>query len=273
MTIAGSDSGGGAGIQADLKTFAAFGVFGTSVITAVTSQNTLGVFDVLEIPAKNVDSQIKAVLKDIGADFVKTGMLSNSEILRIVVENIKKNNIKNLVVDPVMVASSGDRLLNDQAIDDYRKFLIPLAKIITPNIPEAETLSGVKINNFEDMKMNLKILFEMGCEYVLIKGGHFYNEGSGGQKTSLDHYKYKNMSIDYLYDGKNLLEFSERRIKTDNIHGTGCTLSSAIAASLSLGFSMEDSVKKSKVYITRALKKSFKIGKGNNPVNHFHSYW
>ncbi|HJN59032.1 MAG TPA: bifunctional hydroxymethylpyrimidine kinase/phosphomethylpyrimidine kinase [Dehalococcoidia bacterium] len=257
MTIAGSDSGGGAGIQADLKTFAAFGVFGTSVITAVTSQNTLGVFDVLEIPAKNVDSQIKAVLKDIGADFVKTGMLSNSEILRIVVKNIKENNIKNLVVDPVMVASSGDRLLNDQAVDDYRKFLIPLSKIITPNIPEAETLSGVKIKNFEDIKINSKILFQMGCEYVLIKGGHLNEE----------------YSIDYLYDGKNLLEFSERRIKTNNIHGTGCTLSSAIAASLSLGLNMEEAVEKSKNYISEALKKSFKVGKGNNPVNHFHSYW
>ena len=162
MTIAGSDSGGGAGIQADLKTFAAFGVFGTSVITAVTSQNTLGVFDVLEIPAKNVDSQIKAILKDIGTDFVKTGMLSNSEILRIVVNNIKENNIKNLVVDPVMVASSGDRLLNDQAIHGYRKFLIPLSKIITPNIPEAETLSGVKIKKIEDIKVNSEILFQMG---------------------------------------------------------------------------------------------------------------
>ena len=173
MTIAGSDSGGGAGIQADLKTFAAFGVFGTSVITAVTSQNTLGVFDVAEIPAENVDSQIKAVLNDIGTDFVKTGMLSNSEILGIVVENIKENNIKNLVVDPVMVASSGDRLLDDQAIDDYRKFLIPLSKIVTPNIPEAETLSGVEIKNLEDIKVNSEILFQMGCEYVLIKGGHF----------------------------------------------------------------------------------------------------
>ena len=214
MTIAGSDSGGGAGIQADLKTFAAFGVFGTSVITAVTSQNTLGVFDVAEIPAENVDSQIKAVLNDIGADFVKTGMLSNSEILGIVVENIKENNIKNLVVDPVMVASSGDRLLDDQAIDDYRKFLIPLSKIVTPNIPEAETLSGVEIKNLEDIKVNSEILFQMGCEYVLIKGGHFN-----------DRY-----STDYLYDGENLLEFSEIRIKTNNIHGTGCTLSSAIAA-------------------------------------------
>ena len=257
MTIAGSDSGGGAGIQADLKTFAAFGVFGTSEITAVTSQNTLGVFDVAEIPAENVDSQIKAVLNDIGADFVKTGMLSNSEILGIVVENIKENNIKNLVVDPVMVASSGDRLLDDQAIDDYRKFLIPLSKIVTPNIPEAETLSGVEIKNLEDIKVNSEILFQMGCEYVLIKGGHFN-----------DRY-----STDYLYDGKNLLEFSEIRIKTNNIHGTGCTLSSAIAASLSLGLSMEKSVEKSKKYITEALKKSFKIGKGNNPVNHFHSYW
>ena len=161
MTIAGSDSGGGAGIQADLKTFAAFGVFGTSVITAVTSQNTLGVFDVAEIPAENVDSQIKAVLNDIGADFVKTGMLSNSEILGIVVENIKENNIKNLVVDPVMVASSGDRLLDDQAIDDYRKFLIPLSKIVTPNIPEAETLSGVEIKNLEDIKVNSEILFQI----------------------------------------------------------------------------------------------------------------
>ena len=257
MTIAGSDSGGGAGIQADLKTFAAFGVFGTSVITAVTSQNTLGVFDVVEVPAKNVDSQIKTVLEDIGTDFVKTGMLSNSEILRIVVKNIKENNIKNLVVDPVMVASSGDRLLNDQAIDDYRKFLIPLSKIITPNIPEAETLSGVKIKNFKDIKVNSRILHQMGCEYVLIKGGHFNED----------------YSIDYLYDGENLLEFSERRIKTNNIHGTGCTLSSAIAASLSLGLNMEEAVKKSKDYITEALKKSFKIGKGNNPVNHFHSYW
>ena len=257
MTIAGSDSGGGAGIQADLKTFAAFGVFGTSVITAVTSQNTLGVFDVLEIPAKNVDTQIKTVLEDIGTDFVKTGMLSNSEILRIVVNNIKENNIKNLVVDPVMVASSGDRLLNDQAVDDYRKFLIPLSKIITPNIPEAETLSGVKIKNFKDIKVNSRILHQMGCEYVLIKGGHFNED----------------YSIDYLYDGENLLEFSERRIKTNNIHGTGCTLSSAIAASLSLGLNMEEAVKKSKDYITEALKKSFKIGKGNNPVNHFHSYW
>ena len=257
MTIAGSDSGGGAGIQADLKTFAAFGVYGTSVVTAVTSQNTIGVFDVSEIPASNVDSQIKAVLDDIGADSVKTGMLSNSEILGIVVKNITEYKIKNLVVDPVMVASSGDRLLSDKAVDDYRKYLIPLSKIITPNIPEAETLSGVKIRNVKDVKENLKILFEMGCEFVLIKGGHLMAESS----------------IDYLFDGKNFLEFSAPRVNTKNIHGTGCTLSSAIAASLSLGLKMEDAVQKSKEYITNALKKSFKVGKGNNPVNHFHSYW
>ena len=257
MTIAGSDSGGGAGIQADLKTFAAFGVYGTSVVTAVTSQNTIGVFDVSEIPASNVDSQIKAVLDDIGADSVKTGMLSNSEILGIVVKNITEYKIKNLVVDPVMVASSGDRLLSDKAVDDYRKYLIPLSKIITPNILEAETLSGVKIRNVKDVKENLKILFEMGCEFVLIKGGHFMAESS----------------IDYLFDGKNFLEFSAPRVNTKNIHGTGCTLSSAIAASLSLGLNMEDALQKSKEYITNALKKSFKVGKGNNPVNHFHSYW
>ena len=257
MTIAGSDSGGGAGIQADLKTFAAFGVFGTSVITAVTSQNTMGVFDVVEIPARNVDSQIKTVLDDIGADFVKTGMLSSSEILRVVVENIKEYKIKNLVVDPVMVSSSGDRLLSDQAVNDYRNHLIPLSKIITPNIPEAETLSGVKIRNVKDVKDNLNILFEMGCEFVLIKGGHLKAESS----------------IDYLFDGKNFLEFSAQRVNTKNIHGTGCTLSSAIAASLSLGLNMEEAVQKSKEYITNALKKSFKVGKGNNPVNHFHSFW
>lgn len=257
LTIAGSDSGGGAGIQADLKTFAALGVYGSSVITAITAQNTLGVTAVHEVPTEVIAAQLDAVLGDIGADAAKTGMLSSAPIIATVAAAVRRHGLDRLVVDPVMVAKSGDRLLREDAVAALRAELLPLALIVTPNIPEAETLAGMTIATAEDRREAARRIAAYGPRAVVIKGGHI--EGD---------------PIDLLYDGRSFVEIgSGPRIDTPNTHGTGCTFASAIAAELARGEDVEDAVRAAKAYLTEALRASYAIGGGHSPVNHFHAWW
>lgn len=253
LTIAGSDSGGGAGIQADLKTFEALGVYGTSAITSVTAQNTRSVDGKCDLPDDFVGLQIDSVMRDIGADAVKTGMLSNASIVSSVAARIGHYGVKKLVVDPVMRSKSGDVLLDEEAVSTMLDKLIPLALIVTPNIPEAELLSGMKIHTFDDIKESAVIIKAMGPGYVLMKGGHF---DSGDR------------AVDILYDGAQFHEFSSERIETKNTHGTGCTYSAAIAAYLARHMSLLNAVREAKSYLTEALRSSFNLGGGYGPLNH-----
>lgn len=254
LTIAGSDSGGGAGIQADLKTFTAFRVFGTSVVTSVTAQNTEAVLGISDLPAEFVGLQMDAVLGDIGADAVKTGMLSNKEIVSAVSEKIKEYGVKNLVVDPVMVSKGGAVLLDSDAREAIIKELFGLALIVTPNIPEAEEITGRKIGTLADMKRAAEKIKSAGPQYVLLKGGHL--------ETMAD-------AIDVFFDGQTHYEIKAPRIETKNTHGTGCTFSAAVCAALARGFSPSDAVKEAKDYVTYAIMHSFGLGKGHGPLNHF----
>ncbi len=229
MTIAGSDSGGGDGIQADLKTFAALGVYGTSAITAITAQNTVGVTGVHEIPTEIIAAQIEAVLTDIGADAVKTGMLASSSIVEVVSSQLKTFRVTALVVDPVMVAKSGDSLLHQDAVEALRTLLVPLAAVVTPNVPEAEVLTGVKIVSDDDMRRAAESIVGMGCGSVVVKGGH-----RDGPATDL------------FYDGDRFQEFTAPRIDTNNTHGTGCTFASAVAAGLAKGLPLLEAVAQAK---------------------------
>ncbi|MCH7802141.1 MAG: bifunctional hydroxymethylpyrimidine kinase/phosphomethylpyrimidine kinase [Chloroflexi bacterium] len=257
MTIAGSDSGGGAGIQADLKTFAALGVYGTSAITAVTAQNTLAVTDVLELPTSLIESQIDAIMSDIGADVVKTGMLSSSAIIQTVADKIREHGLNTLVVDPVMVAKGGDRLLQEQAVDTLRNILAPLATVVTPNAPEAEALTGMTVETVDDARTAARILVdEIGASCAVVKGGHL-----AGPAT------------DVMYDGSVFTLFTQERIPTKNTHGTGCTFASAIAAGLAKGLSTKEAVGDAKAYVTAAIQSSFEIGSGHGPLNHFYKLW
>ena len=256
LTIAGSDSGAGAGIQADLKTFAALGVYGTSAITAITAQNTLGVTQVLAIDPKLVGAQIDAIIGDIGAHALKTGMLANAGIIDIVVKKIRAHHLKNIVVDPVMVATSGDLLIHKSAVVALRGKLIPLATVVTPNIPEAEELTGMKLSGSEEIREAAKSISKMGARTVVIKGGHL----SGP-------------AMDLFYDGKKFVTLNAPRLRSKNTHGTGCTLSAAIAAYLAQGEKIESAVTLAKRFITRAIQKSFPIGAGHSPVHHFHRFW
>ena len=252
MTIAGSDSGGGAGIQADLKTFACHGVYGTSVLTAVTAQNTREVTLVHEVPPEVVTAQIDAVLVDIGADAVKTGMLSSSPIIEAVVEALERHGVTRLVVDPVMVAKSGDRLLRMEAVKSLRALLLPLATVVTPNVPEAEVLAEMTIENGDDARRAAVRIYEQGAGAVVVKGGHLLGP-----------------AVDRLYDGHNFKEFSAPRVDTKNTHGTGCTFASAIAAGLAKGMILEEAVKGAKDFVTEAMRQSYSVGHGHGPLNHF----
>lgn len=251
LTIAGSDSCGGAGIQADLKTMSALGVYGMSVITAVTAQNTMGVFDVLEVDRKMVEEQIKCIFDDIKVDAVKIGMVSNAEIIKTIKENLLKYEAKNIVVDPVMVSKSGYFLLKEEAVEEL-KSLISIADVVTPNIPEAEVLTNTKINDEEGMKAAAEIIAGLGPKNVLVKGGHRCNDAK-----------------DILYSKGKFITLEGHRINTNNTHGTGCTLSSAIASHIAKGYSVEQATELSKKYITEAINNSFSIGRGVGPVGHF----
>lgn len=252
LTIAGSDSGGGAGIQADLKTFMAQGCYGMSAITALTAQNTRGVFGVHAVPAEFVVQQIDRVLEDIGADAVKTGMLFSSSIIQAVAAALVHHGVKNLVVDPVMVATSGDILLQADAQSALVNTLLPLALIVTPNVAEAEALSGLSMTDDASLLEVARRIHAMGPRYVLLKGGHLAGTDA----------------VDYLYDGELLRPYPGPRIDTVNSHGTGCTFAAAIAAHLARGLPVEVAVLAAKTYVTGALAHSTPLGEGHGPVNH-----
>lgn len=252
LTIAGSDSGGGAGIQADLKTFFALGCHGASAITALTAQNTVGVTGVHEVPPGFVRAQIDAVADDLGVDAAKTGMLSSAEIVLATAEGIRDHNITKLVVDPVFVSKHRDTLLADSAIGALKERLIPLAEIITPNLYEASALLGNSIETLPDMRAAAKTLgLELGPRAVLVKGGHLDEE----------------RAIDVFYDGSEIIEIEGTRYDTEDTHGTGCTLAAAIAARLAQGDALLDSVLSAKDFVGGAIRRGLRVGKGYGPVN------
>ncbi|MEG4499276.1 bifunctional hydroxymethylpyrimidine kinase/phosphomethylpyrimidine kinase [Microcoleus sp. F10-C6] len=254
LTVAGSDSGGGAGIQADLRTFAFHCVHGTSALTCVTAQNTLGVTRVDALSAEAVAAQIEAVVGDIGVDAVKTGMLLNREIMAAVASQVKALGIGNLVVDPVMVSRSGDRLIDDGAIAFLQDVLIPMAAVVTPNRFEAQILSGLQIDSVDDMRSAAERIHSLGAKAVLVKGGGMAGDLRG---------------IDVWFDGTRLDVLKTENVDTPNTHGTGCTLSAAIAANLALGKDLLTAVTLAKDYVTTALKYALDIGEGQGPVGHF----
>ena len=256
LTIAGSDCSGGAGIQADLKTFSAHGVFGMSVIVSVVAENTFHVIDMQDISPDIIEKQIDAVFEDIGVDAVKVGMLSQPECMKAVAKKLKQYKPNNVVIDPVMYAKNGCPLMNPNSIDTLIKEIIPLAGVLTPNIPEAEKIAEMKISSVKDMEEAAKIICAMGAESVLVKGGHAVGD-----------------AIDVLYDGEKFYHFAAERINTKNTHGTGCTYSSAIASNLALGCKLEEAVKEAKEYVTTAIKHSLAIGKGCGPTHHFYDLY
>ena len=251
LTIAGSDSSGGAGIQADIKTMTVNGVFAMSAITALTAQNTQGVTGILEVSPDFLEKQIDTVVQDIFPDAVKTGMVSSTALIEVIARSVQKWKLPNFVVDPVMVATSGARLINEDAADALENKLLPLACVITPNIPEAEVFAGMEIKSSEDMEKAAKTIYERyGCA-VLCKGGHSAKPAD-----------------DFLFYGNGGRWFFGKQIETSNTHGTGCTLSSAIASNLAKGFELEASIEKAKEYISGALAAKLKLGKGAGPMNH-----
>ena len=252
LTIAGSDSGGGAGIQADLKTFQALGVYGASAITAVTAQNTRGVFGIQEMSPDLVGQQIDAVLHDIGADAIKTGMLASAGIASRVAERVRAARVRNVVVDPVMVAKSGDRLLNQDAVRAIVTEVLPLALVVTPNIPEAEVLVGYAIDTEDDVRRAARDIVALGPSAVVMKGGH----RTGPEATDL------------LFDGREFYAFSAQRFDTPNTHGTGCTFSAAITAGLAEGRALIEAVGRAKHFLTEAIRCAPQIGHGHGPVAH-----
>jgi hydroxymethylpyrimidine kinase/phosphomethylpyrimidine kinase len=250
LTIAGSDSGGGAGIQADLKTFGALGVHGTSAITAITAQNTTGVTDILELPIALIRAQIAAVMEDFNVGAAKTGMLSSPAIIDTVATAIETFGIANLVVDPVMVAKGGAKLLRDEAVESLRRRLLPLAAVITPNLPETSVLLGRRVETLAERRRAAAELVAMGARAAVVKGGH----ASGD-------------AIDVFADGSHLIELKAARISTRNTHGSGCVFSAAIAAGLAGGLDPITAVRQAKEFITSAIAHSLELGRGNGPVN------
>ncbi len=262
LTIAGSDSGGGAGIQADIKTISANACFATSVITAITSQNTVGITAIYPIPIDHIQSQMRAVLSDIGTDAVKIGMLHNSQTIEAVYEVLTEYKVKNIVLDPVMVATSGNKLLQDDAIKTLQDKLIPISRIITPNLPEAEIILGKQITSLTDWTPLAKELSQKsGDVSVLLKAGHAKGD------TLID--------VFYNAETDESLELKSKRIHSQNTHGTGCTLSSALASFLAQGYDLNKAAKAAKNYINEAIVagKDYKIGKGHGPVKHFYNFW
>ena len=251
LTIAGSDSIGGAGIQADIKTMTALGVYGMTAIAALTAQNTTGVKSIIEVTKEFLGEQLDMIINDIFPDAVKTGCISSPILMKEVVDKIKQYKLKNIVVDPVIFSKSGVKLIKDEAVVIMKKELLPLSDLITPNILELEILSDTKIKGIDDMiSASKKIFEEFGCA-VLCKGGHGINDGE-----------------DLLYNKNGVKWYKTKKIETNNLHGTGCTLSSAIASFLALGFSLEESISKAKEYLTKCLEYAVKLGKGFGPVNH-----
>jgi hydroxymethylpyrimidine/phosphomethylpyrimidine kinase len=252
LTIAGSDSGGGAGIQADLKTFAARGVFGTSALTAITAQNTCGVTAVEELSPAIIAAQIDAVLDDIGTDAAKTGMLSSVPIIEIVSYKLREWKVPNLVVDPVMVAKSGDKLLRDDAVEALKILLLSLAHVVTPNRYEAAILCGHEVNTLEAMEAAAREIASLGARYVVVKGG-----------------RIEDQCVDVLWDGQQIQKYFAPHLETQNTQGTGCTFSAAIAGELAKGQEVTDAVKTAKQYVHRAMQHAPQIGSGHGPLQHF----
>ncbi len=252
LTIAGSDSSGGAGIQADLKTFAAHGTFGMSVITAITAQNTCGVTHVQDITPDIISAQIAAVFDDIRVDAVKIGMVSRPESIKAIAEGLKKYAPKIIVLDPVMISKSGFALLQPEACKTLINELLPLATLVTPNLPEAEAITGMKVTSKEEMEKVAEQIIKLGAKAVLVKGGHLNDSAD-----------------DYLYDGKQGVWITGTRIDSKNTHGTGCTLSSSLAANLAKGRSLLEAVKESKKYVTLAIENGIELGSGCGPTHHF----
>lgn len=251
LTIAGTDSCGGAGVQADIKTMTVNGVYAMSAIAALTAQNTTGVFDIYEVSPEFLQAQIQAIFEDIRPDAVKIGMLSSGKLIELVAEELTRYKAENIVLDPVMVATSGAKLIDNNAIHTLKECLIPIANVVTPNIPEAEILSDMKIITENDMKKAAEIISEKYCCAVLLKGGHQVNDAN-----------------DLLYDRGNFRWFYGERIDNPNTHGTGCTLSSAIASNLAKGFELETSIEMAKDYISKALSDMLDLGAGRGPMNH-----
>ncbi len=301
LTIAGSDSSAGAGIQADLKTFAALGVYGLSILTAITAQNTLGVRAAEDVSPALVEAQMNAVLEDIGADAAKTGMLSNPPIVEVVVSQVRKWGLR-LVVDPVILATSGHPLLSSEAVAILRSQLLPLAEVVTPNLPEAEVLTGRRVETLDDMRAAASALFDLGARHVVVKGGHrgqgqdgpfrgrYLEEGAvpsvgtvpcacppwmahtdqaGCNVSSTRGQAQGTVPTDIYFDGKHFVELRAERIQTVHTHGTGCTFSAAIAALLARGMSVEEAVVGAKHYITGAIRHAPGLGHGHGPVGHF----
>lgn len=256
LTIAGSDSCGGAGIQADIKTMTMNGVYAMSAITALTAQNTLGVSAIMEVNPEFLSEQITAVMEDIPPDSVKIGMVSSAELIEVIAERLTYYKVKNIVVDTVMVATSGARLISENAVAALKEKLLPMATVVTPNIPEAQVLSGVDISGKSDMEKAAGIIGDTyGCA-VLLKGGHSVSDAD-----------------DLLYANGKMIWIEGRRIDNPNTHGTGCTLSSAVAANLAKGYSLENSVERAKDYITKVIELQLNLGKGSGPLNHFVEYY
>ncbi|MFN2544266.1 MAG: bifunctional hydroxymethylpyrimidine kinase/phosphomethylpyrimidine kinase [Actinomycetota bacterium] len=258
LTIAGSDSGGGAGVQADLKTFSALGVYGMTAITAVTVQNTKGVSGYEELSPETVGQQIRAVATDIGVDAAKTGMLASVGIVEEVAEAVRESGIADLVVDPVSVSKHGHQLLQDDAVDALRSRIVPLAAVVTPNLPEAAALAGFPVETRDEMKRSAEAIVDLGARSVLVKGGHMEESGRAS---------------DLYYDGDCMEWLEAERFDTPNTHGTGCVLSAAIAAHLAKGFELLDAVTKGKQFVTEAIKGALQIGEGIGPVNPLFGVW
>jgi len=257
MTVAGSDSGGGAGIQADLKTFAALKVYGASAITALTAQNTRGVEGIHLVPPSFVAEQMEAVLKDMRVEALKTGMLANGEIIQSVAETCRKWEISRLVVDPVMVAKSGDMLLEEEAVDRLREELLPRALVITPNLNEAGVITAETVDTLDKMKKAAQQINRLGTPYVVVKGGHLQEEEA----------------LDVIYDGNEFIFSRMPRVDTPNTHGTGCTYAAAITAGLARGREVAAAVQEAHHYVNRALRYSKNPGKGAGPLHHLYSFY
>lgn len=256
LTVAGSDCSGGAGVQADLKTFSAHNLFGMSVILSIVAENTVRVISSFDVPTKSIDEQFEAVFEDIPPQAIKIGMLGSSEIIQCVAQNLKTYKPNNIVIDPVMFAKNGFPLMPESTRAEFKSSMLTFADILTPNLPEASELCGFAISTIDDMKKAALTLHQMGAKSILIKGGH--KEGNAD---------------DVFYDGKEFHIFSAPKVATKNTHGTGCTLSSAIASNLALGKSYKQSIKLAKEYVFGAILHSLNLGKGNGPTNHFYRFY
>lgn len=269
LTIAGSDSGGGAGIQADLKTFTALGVYGASVVTALTAQNTLGVQGLHTPPTSFVQQQLTSVLSDIGFQIVKTGMIPNADMIRLVAETLRQHNVPTIIIDPVLIATSGDSLVSgEESMSAMVAELFPLATLVTPNLPEASKLTGQTIRTVSDMREACMKLIKMGCNNVLLKGGHLAQVVENGNNSLVSDIVDNNLVTDILYDGHEFQAFVKPRIDSNNTHGTGCTLASAIAAEMAKGKSLGDAVGVAKEYVYTCIVDGLNLGGGHGPLNH-----